>query len=54
MLQLILDWLIYKNRGHVQPDDPNDEDYPIITGPGDARIQQQIDEILAPPKKKDS
>ena len=41
---LVKDFLFYKGRGHVQPDNPHDENYPVITGPGDAMSQKIIDQ----------
>ena len=39
-----IDFTIYKHRGHVQPDDPNSNDYPIITNPQDSFAHRIIDE----------
>jgi hypothetical protein len=47
------DWLLYKGRGRVQPDNPNEPDGPIITGPGDAINQRIIDGINRPKNKSD-
>ena len=46
ILQIILDWKIFQSRGHVQPDDPEQKDFPIITNAQDAAAQRQIDEAL--------
>lgn len=46
------DWLIYKHRGRAQPDDPQDQNPPIVTGPEDARAQRLMD--LYQQKKSDS
>ena len=43
-LLVIKDFLFYKSRGYVQPDHPKDENYPVITGPGDAMSQKIIDQ----------
>ena len=43
-LLVIKDFLFYKHRGYVQPDHPNDENYPVITGRGDAVSQRIIDQ----------
>ncbi len=42
-LVIIKDWLFYKHRGRVQPDDPSDENPPVITGPSDALSQRLVD-----------
>ncbi len=42
-LQIARDWLIYKHRGHVRREHPDD---PVIANPGDAYTQNQIDRIL--------
>ena len=42
-LQLVRDRLIYKHRGRAQPDDPKDENSPVITGPEDALAQRLAD-----------
>ena len=42
-LLIIRDWYSYKLRGRVSPDDPEDENPPVITGPGDAHAQRLID-----------
>ena len=51
--ELIVSWFTYKHRGHAQPDQPDDKNYPIITGMGDASAQRIIDEATRPanPKK---
>ena len=35
-LAIMKDWLIYKHRGRARPDNPNEENPPVITGPEDA------------------
>lgn len=49
--QVALDWLLYKGRGRVQPDDPN-ENSPVITGPADALAQRLIDLIKVKKNEK--
>ena len=46
-----IDWITYKFRGTAQPN-PNEENGPIINGPGDATTQRYIDWILRKKKKK--
>jgi hypothetical protein len=43
VLQIIYDWLVYKHRGRTLPDDPNDPNPPVVTGPEDARAQRLVD-----------
>lgn len=52
-LQIAQDWLVYKMRGRAQPDDPQDENPPVITGPQDARAQRYLD-IFSRPTSKSS
>jgi len=40
---ILKDWLVYKHRGRARPDDPNDENPPVVTGPEDALAQRLID-----------
>ncbi len=37
----------YNHIGSAQPDDPNQENYPIIKGPQDALSQRIIDRALS-------
>jgi hypothetical protein len=51
-LSILQDWFIYKFRGRVQPDDPADENPPIITGPEDAGAQRLIELYVKKQKDK--
>ena len=42
-MAIMRDWLIYKHRGRTIPDDPNDKNPPVVTGPQDASAQRVID-----------
>lgn len=53
-LEILRDWLIYKHRGKVQPDDPKDENPPVITGPSDAHAQKLIDQYNKEKSKKNN
>jgi hypothetical protein len=50
-LLLWVNWRIYVHRGQVQPDDPNDPNSPVITGPEDAHAQTLIDYYTKRKKK---
>lgn len=40
---LLQDWLIYKNRGHAQPNNSDKTNFPIITNSEDAHAQKLAD-----------
>lgn len=42
-LLLLQDWLVLENRGRVQPDNADDTNPPVITGPEDASAQRLAD-----------
>lgn len=42
-MEITRDWLVYKHRGRAKPDDQNQENPPVITGPEDASAQRLID-----------
>ena len=42
-LGILKDWLTYKQRGRTQPDNPKDENPPVVTGPQDASAQRVLD-----------
>lgn len=44
IFEVVRDWLYYKHRGFVQPDHLDQENYPLINGPGDACAQKIIDQ----------
>ncbi len=37
------DWLLYRLRGKAEPDSPDQENPPVITGAQDAMSQWQVD-----------
>ncbi len=39
-LVILHDWLVYKLRGRVKPDSPDDTNSSVITGPEDANAQR--------------
>ncbi len=43
---MLFDWLMFKGCGHAQPDEPDQEDYPVITGSADAHAVRQVDLAL--------
>jgi len=46
-----LDLMIWSHRGHAQPDNPDDENPPVITGSTDAVSHLQIDRTKKKEKK---
>jgi hypothetical protein len=50
ILGLKLKLFFYEHQGSAQPDDPNQKDFPIIKGPGDATAQKIIDRAKEPKK----
>jgi hypothetical protein len=49
---ILKDWLLYKSRGHAQPDQETGENYPVITGVKDALSYRQIDWAKSPKTSK--
>ena len=43
ILEIVLGWLLYINRGYAQPADPSQENYPIITDREDALAHKIAD-----------
>lgn len=47
-----LDLMIRQHRGHAQPDNPDQDNPPVITGSTDAMAHLQIDRTKSSKKKK--
>ena len=43
ILEIIVDFLTFKNKGFAQPDHEDQKDHPVITGAADASAQQLLD-----------
>lgn len=51
-LNILLAWAIYNAQSSAQPDNPDDENYPIVRGPQDAWSQRIIDDGTRPKDTK--